>query len=147
MIDRIYATVNGALAAAWASIAPGSAFVDLRVDRPGTLPPDSLRLHWLDYGGPTDQVTETRSYLQLDVFVPSRGVPLALQRAAALDAALGFTTAGGFSILGIEDASGAFIAEARLLPDASGWLDVADPVPGIVHLSRQVEIFTTPLIP
>lgn len=149
MLEHIYSSFNDAAEALWTIVAPGSAFRIGQPDKPKTLPADCLRVFWLDYGSQTGQPSETLSLVQLDVFVPSHNVAAAVARVAAIDEALGFTTGAGYGRLGIVETGSAptvFLAEARIVPLETGWLNVPDEVPGVVHLARTFELFTTPLL-
>lgn len=148
MIADLYSSFNDALQAVWANLAPGVAFKIGHPDAPARLPPDCLRIYWLDHGGATDQANEVRAVVQVDVFVPSNNRVLALSRAQSLETSMGFNRAPGYGRLGVVltgSNPAQFIGEARVVPFESGWVDVEDPVPGVVHLARTLELYATPL--
>ena len=147
MLEHIYASFNSAAEALWATIAADSAFRIGHPAKPKTLPADCLRVFWLDYGSQTGQPSETRSLVQLDVFVPGDAVGTAVARARALDDGMGFNASAGYGRLGVAEIDSDpvwFLGTIRLVPLETGWLNVPDDVPGVVHLARTVELFTTP---
>jgi hypothetical protein len=150
VIPDLYSSFNDALTAVWGTLAPGKPFVLGHPDAPARLPPECLRVYWLNHGGATDQANEIRAVVQVDVFVPGNNRVLALSRAQALESAMGFNRAPGYGRLGVvltDSDPVEFIGEARVAPFEDGWVDVEDPVPGVVHLARTLELYATPLTP
>lgn len=148
MLDAIYSSVNKAVAAAWATIAPGVPIYYGHPTPPDTLPAECLRVYWLEYGAETGHGGQVYSLLQLDLFTPNRQTALALRRAKALNAAMKLGANAGGGRLGIYDpaAPATLLGFARVTGLEAGWLNGPDsPDPALVHLQRTIQVLSTPL--
>lgn len=144
MIADVEGSLNEALRALWAAIAPAVPMAVGHPAPPDTLPAECLRVFWLNHGndGP-----ETQGMVQLDVFVPGNRRRVALTRADALDAALGLKLNAGRARLAVYDTGDVSkpIGQADIQSLEGGWTTVPDPSPGMVHLAQTLEVFGSPL--
>lgn len=146
MLAAIYASFNKAVAASWATIAPGVPIYYGHPTPPATLPPECLRLYWLDFGAETERGGQIYSLVQLDIRTPNNQQALALRRAEALSAAMRLGANSGGGRRGIYNASGVGVGVARVTPLERGWVNGADDAdPGLIILSRTVQLLTTPI--
>lgn len=140
-MNHAYTSFNKAVAAHWSTIAPGVSVIYEHPAPPDTMPAECLRIYWLEPGGPTRQPNELMAMVQLDVFVPGNDRAKALDRAKRLDTALGFHSGGGFGEMGRFDygtTPETLLSMMRVEPFESGWQQIPDPQPGLVHYARTV---------
>jgi hypothetical protein len=142
-MQHAYTTLNKKIQAAWATVAPGLPILFATpMDNTVRLPPECLRVYWLNYGELDANTTEQVGLVQLDVYTDNDQRALALTRAKALADALGFVRNSRlipFPLIDYTQTPNLTIGRMRLNPLATQWRDVSDPSPNIIHLARRIE--------
>lgn len=107
--------------------------------KPLSLPPDCIRIYWMEEGAAGRSPDEEEAMIQLDIFRSGNKVAEARTLAATLNDRLGFRAGAGFGILGRFDHAQdppAYLSEMRIRPFEAGWMTIPDPSPRQVHLAR-----------
>lgn len=135
MLAEAHESLNRALGAAFAAIAPGAPIVYGHPVGTDGLPGDCWRVYWLDHG--QAEGAEMVGMVQVDVFAPT--VPEALRRASALDAKAGFGPGAVQGLLGVfnhRTTPPTPVGQMRLGVLERGWVRVPEAKPSTVHLAR-----------
>jgi hypothetical protein len=153
-MEHAYATLNKRIAILWAGLAPELITINTSTllrfplivrhpTMPNTLPMECFQIFWMSFGQPGNVRGELVARLQLDIYVDSSDLLLALRKGKALTDGLGINATAPFAVLPVFDytaASPRMIGTMRLLPQGSEWRDIPDPNPTTVHLARRLEV-------
>lgn len=140
-----YDSLNLNLQAAFESIAPGVETVFARKGAmPTELPDEFLLVVWLNYGSPTNVTNELVAVIQLDIVCSNSDLATALDRAKALDDHYGFNDGMRRALINRCDYNDIVLTEMNLSPMDSGWVEINENNPSIIHLQRTVRLkYTT----
>lgn len=104
-----------------------------------TLPPNCIRVYWLEEGQAGRSPDEEMAMIQIDIFKPDGRVADARALASKLNDKMGFRDGAGYGVMGRFDhtqATPVYLSEMRVRPWEAGWMTIPDRSPRQVHLAR-----------